>query len=265
MTGRLRYLRVAAHLAKASIEAQMQYRADFLLQLGMTVFWVFWNVAPAVVVFTIRPHFAGLGMNEGLLVMAAFLILKAVLEGVISPNLLQIVQHIRTGTLDFVLLKPVDSMLMVSTARWVPAKVIDLFAGIAIGVYAIGRLDPAPAASSLLLGGAMLGVGVVILYSLWLCVVCTAFWFVRVDNLSFLFTSIFDAGRFPIAVFEGWPRRFLTYVLPVAVMTSFPALATLDKLSTEAAIGAIFGSLLFLFIARRMWRWAVAHYASASS
>jgi ABC-2 type transport system permease protein len=265
LSATVRYLGVAARLAKTSLAAQMQYRADFLIQIAMAFFWVFWNVAPAVIIFRLRPAIAGFDMAQAMLVISAFLILKALLEGFISPNLLQVVQHIRTGTLDFILLKPVDSMLMVSTARWVPAKLVDLSCGIGIAIWSVTRIDPTPSPRALLLSLLMLLSGAVTLYALWMLVICIAFWLVRVDNLSFLFSSIFDAGRWPISIFRGWVRIFLTFVLPVALMTSFPAMAALGRLETEAAAIAFFGSFAFLLLARRVWVWAVGHYASASS
>ena len=48
----------------------------------------------------------------------------------------------------------------------------------------------------------LLVVAVLLLYSIWILVVSASFWVVRVDNLSYLFGSIFDAGRWPISVFD---------------------------------------------------------------
>jgi ABC-2 type transport system permease protein len=111
----------------------------------------------------------------------------------------------------------------------------------------------------------MLLAGVAVLYSTWMLVLCSAFFFIRVDNLSFLFTSIFDAARWPIDVFRGWVRWVLTWVLPVAVMTSFPALAILGRLDASAALGALGAALVALLGSRLAWRLSVRHYGSASS
>lgn len=265
MSGLAHGARVVVHMARASALAQMQYRADFLLQLGMAVFWVAWNVAPAVLVFRIRPEIAGFSLDEAMLVIAAFLVLRAALEGIVNPNLQQIIEHVRAGTLDFVLLKPVDSQLLVSLTKIVPSKLVDLASGLLVGAWAIARLDPTPPPSAILAGLVMLLAGVAVLYSIWMLVLCSAFFFIRVDNLSFLFTSIFDAARWPIDVFRGWVRWVLTWVLPVAVMTSFPALAILGRLDASAALGALGAALVALLGSRLAWRLSVRHYGSASS
>jgi ABC-2 type transport system permease protein len=37
--------------------------------------------------------------------------------------------------------------------------------------------------------------GAVILYSIWLTMVTSAFWFVRIDNITELFTVVYETGR----------------------------------------------------------------------
>lgn len=256
---------VVRHLLQASVLAQLQYRFDFMLELVMACFWVLWNIAPLWVVYSVRPELGAFSFEEATLVMSAFLILKALIEGLISPNLLQVVEHIRKGTLDFVLLKPVDSQLLVSTARFLPSKLVYLFAGLAMLGWALARLEPAPSPARLLTAAALLGSGAVLLYALWLLVICSAFWFVRVDNLSYLFNSLFDAARWPIGVFRGWVKVVLTFVLPIAIMTSYPAKAALGTLDASAGLGAVGFAALAFWGSRRVWRFAVRSYSSASS
>ena len=76
---------------------------------------------------------------------------------------------------------------------------------------------------------------------------------VKVDNLSYLFGSLFDAGRWPITVFRGALRFVFTFVFPLALMTTYPALALLGKLDAKTALGALAGGLAFAAVARRVW------------
>jgi ABC-2 type transport system permease protein len=257
--------RVAGALLKAAVLTQLQYRVDFLIQCLMHLFWFSWTLVPLLFIFEIRETLAGYGPPQALLVLAAFLMLKAALEGVINPNLLAVVEHIRRGTLDFVLIKPADSQLLVSLGRINAARAVDLVAAAGLVTWSLPRLSPSPGLLDLAAGLAMLFAGTWMLYSLWLLVICAAFWFVRVDNLAYLFASIFDAGRWPIDVFRGWVRVVLTFVLPVAVMTSFPALATLGRLGWPELAGALAGSAVLALISRVIWRLAVRGYSSASS
>ena len=62
-----------------------------------------------------------------------------------------------------------------------------------------------------------------ILYSIWILVVSLAFYVVKVDNLSYLFASIYDVGRWPSTIFRGVLAFVFTFVIPIAVMTTFPS------------------------------------------
>ena len=103
------------------------------------------------------------------------------------------------------------------------------------------------------------------LYSIWILVVCASFWVVRMDNLSYLFTAIFDAARWPLDVFRGAWRFLFTFVLPLGLMTTYPARALLGTLSARTAALALGGALAFAALARFSWTRAVGHYRSASS
>jgi ABC-2 type transport system permease protein len=188
-----------------------------------------------------------------------------VLEGAVNPSLTTVVEHIRKGTLDFVLLKPADAQFLVSTAKFEPWRVVDVLGGLAIFGVAFHRMGRVPAPGGVALAAVLLGAATVILYSLWILVVSAAFFVVKVDNLSFLFVSIYDAARWPADVFRGVLRVVFTFVVPLAVMTTFPAEALLGRLAPARAAGIAAGALVFAVGARRVWLRSIARYTSASS
>ena len=54
-------------------------------------------------------------------------------------------------------------------------------------------------------------------------------------------------------------------VIPLAVMTTYPAMALLGTLRATTALAALAGALTLSAVARLVWRFAVGHYTSASS
>jgi ABC-2 type transport system permease protein len=261
----LRYLRLLGIQLRASTAVAMQYRLDFVVQGALSLFWAGWAVVPLLVVFGKRAGVAGWSFEEALVVIGWFMVMKGVLEGAVNPSLAAVVEHIRKGTLDFVLLKPADAQFLVSTAKFAPWHVVDLLAGAGVIAWALSRLGHRPGglevASALLLTAC----AVAVLYSLWILVVSAAFFVVKVDNLSFLFLSIFDAARWPVSVFRGFWRLLFTVVIPLALMTSFPAEALLGRLPPTAAAAALAGTVAFAFAARSVWTRAIGRYTSASS
>ncbi|HJZ84389.1 MAG TPA: ABC-2 family transporter protein [Polyangia bacterium] len=261
----LRYARLLGVEMRVSLALAAQYRADFVLEGVMSLFWLGWNIVPLMVVFGVRPTIAGWSFNEALIVMGWFTILRSLLEAAINPSLLAVVEHIRKGTLDFVLLKPADAQFLVSTVRFELWPLLGVAGGAVLIGDAFVRLGQAPQALHVAVAAALLLLAALVLYSVWILVISAAFWVVRLDNLAYLFNAIFDAARWPSSVFRGFLRVVFTFVIPLAMMTTYPAEALLGRLRLQAALGAGLGALVFASLARLTWRRAIAHYTSASS
>lgn len=260
-----RYGRLLRQQAVVSAKLAMQYRAEFLLRGAMALFWLLVTLTPILVVFGRKDSVAGWTFGEALVVLGWFSLLKAVLDGGVTPSLTAMIEGVRTGALDYVLLKPADAQFLVSTARFEPWRVVDACGALGILVYAFSRLGAPPTPGGLLAGVAALAFAVVLLYSIWILVVSASFYVVRVDNLVYLFGSLFDAGRWPIDVFRGALRLVFTVVFPLALLTTYPALALLGKLDGRTAALALAGALAFAALARLAWSRAIRHYTSASS
>jgi ABC-2 type transport system permease protein len=258
-----RYTRLLRIQLRTSVLLAMQYRLDFIIDAVMGLFWSASALVPLLVLFSQRKSVAGWTWPEALIVVAWFTLLKGVLDGAIQPALINVVEHIRKGTLDFLLLKPVDAQFMVSTSRFEIWKGTDVVGGLALLVYALRTLGRWPSVFGALTAVMLLAGAVLILYSIWILVVSLAFYVVKVDNLSYLFGSIYDAARWPSSIFRGFLALVFTFVIPLALMTTYPALALLGKLAPARAIAALGGAVVFAWVARVVWTRAIGHYTSA--
>jgi len=250
---------------RASLATAMAYRLDFLLSGVISLWWMLWTLVPLWVLFSKVDAVAGWTMPEALLVVAWFTTLRALLEGLINPSLNALVEGIRTGTLDFVLLKPADSQFLVSTRSFVPFKAFDLIAaGVIIGV-ALARIGRIPPLANMAVALVLLLAAATVLYAIFILVACAAFWVVRLDNLTYLFGSIFDAARWPLQVFRGGWRFLFTFIIPLGVMTTYPAMALLGRLETRTACFALAVGAGFALLSRLAWQRSIGAYTSASS
>jgi ABC-2 type transport system permease protein len=260
-----RYVRLFGVSLRTSVALAAQYRADFFLEGLMSLFWLAWNLVPLVVVFSQRAVIAGWSYEQALVVIGWFTVLKALLDAAISPSLMAVVEHIRQGTLDFLLIKPADAQFLASTVRFELWPMLGSLGGLGIIVWALARMGHVPSPLHVGLAALMLLVAVLVLYSIWILVISCAFWVVRLDNLAYLFNAIFDAARWPSTIFRGVARIVFTFVIPLAMMTTYPAEALLGRLELKTALGAVGGAIGLAWVARRIWRGALRHYTSASS
>jgi len=260
-----RYVGLLGVQVRASAVTSMQYRVDFLIEGAMSLYWLGWNLVPLLIVYNQRPTVAGWDFPSALVVIAWFSVLRGLLEGAVNPSLVGVVEKIRTGEFDYLLLKPADAQFLVSTAKFEPWKVLDVLGGIGLAVAAFVMLGRVPAAADVALCVVLLFGAALVLYSLWILIISASFWVIRLDNLVYLFMAVFDAARWPIAVFRGFWRVLFTLVIPLALMTTFPAMAILGTLESHVAILGLGGAVVFAAAARLLWRAAIRSYTSASS
>lgn len=258
-----RYLQLLAIQVKAAALLSLQYRLDFFVQSAMALAWIGTALVPLWVLFSMRSGVAGWSAYEALVVTGFFIALKGVLQGVIQPALTNVVEHIRKGTLDFLLLKPVDAQFLLSTSKLDLPRVVDVIAGAALAVWALAESGARPSWLSVLTALLILVCAVAILYALWILVVSLAFHVVKIDNLSYLIVSTFDAARWPSSVFRGALAFLFTFVIPLALMTTYPALALLDRLRPTQLVTSILVAAGFLFASRRVWLRSVRSYTGA--
>ncbi len=261
----MRYLRLFALFLKASFLVELEYRANFVGRVLVGLFWVGVTVLSTTVFFAHTDNIGGWDFNQVLVITGLFTLMGGIIQALLQPNVQKIIEMVRLGTLDFVLTKPVNSQFLASLRYSQVFSAVDVLSGSAIVLVALSRMGYAPDGLSVLKFALMFAMAVLIVYSIWTVMATLSFWFVKVGNLSELFNSVWDTGRFPVNTFSGVLRILLTVVVPIAFITTFPAQAVLGRLDEATLAGAVaMGALMFGFSVW-FWRYAVRSYSSASS
>jgi ABC-2 type transport system permease protein len=260
-----RYLGLLRVQLRAAMLLALQYRLDFCVQAVLALFWSGTALVPLYVLFSKRSGVAGWSADEMLVVVGFFTLLKGFLSAVIEPSLGQAVEHIRKGTLDFLLLKPADAQFLLSTSKLELAHLSDVLAGAAIAAWALRHAHKHVGPLEFALAGVFLLCALLILYAMWILVVSLAFRVVKIDNMSYLFSSLFEAARWPSSVFRGVLATLFTFVIPLALMTTYPALALLGHATARQLMTAIGIAIVLLAVSRAVWKRSIRGYTGASS
>ncbi|GAA4515972.1 ABC transporter permease [Actinoallomurus oryzae] len=139
-------------------------------------------------------------------------------------------EHIRKGTLDTVLLRPVSPLLQIATEDFNPRRLGKLIPTATMLVVALTRLDVHWTPARVALLPLMVAGGLWIFWALW---VLTAAWqFVVVDGKQAGNSITYGGGfltQYPLSIFGRDVLRGLTWVLPLAFVNWEPALYVLDR------------------------------------
>lgn len=260
-----RYFRLIRIFTGATISAQLEYRANFLGAVLASLGEVGVALLGISVLF-FQPGTQTVGgwtFREALLVTGFFMLTEGFISVVIQPNMSRIAEAVRTGSMDFTLLKPIDSQFNVSTRNLNVLRIPDILIGLGLIVYAASGLTISPV--GVLQAAVLYLSALVIVYCIWLGLSTTAFWFVKTQNASELFNGVFGAARFPVTAFPVPVRFLLTFVVPVAFITTVPAQAMTGHLSPTLALASPVVAALLFVATRLFWLKTVGSYTSASS
>ena len=262
-----RWLRILRRFWGTALAAEVEYRANLLIELLA----VAGNLAGSLLVLRLlMGHGRALGgwsWHGALVVLGLYTLLDGFTSCLLQPNLSKIVGHVQNGTLDFVLLKPIDSQLWLSTRQLSPWGLPALLAGLALiaeGVAGAGG-PGAGTPAALLLAALLLLSAAAILYSLWFLLAGLSIWFVKVWNATEVLRSTLVAGRYPLQAYPAALRWLFTLVLPVAFLTTVPAEALLGRAQAGWVAGSLLAAMVCLIGTRLFWHQALRHYTSASS
>jgi ABC-2 type transport system permease protein len=262
-----RYWRSLRCFWGTSLAAELEYPLNAAIELVSVLGNLAGSLFVLQLLFAGGPSLGGWSWSGALVVLGLYTLLDGFTTCVLQPNLSRIVNHVQTGTLDYVLLKPIDSQFWLSARTVSPWGLPAIAAGLGLIGWALahsgGGVARSPAAALLALALLLAALG--ILYSLWFVLAAMSIWFVKVWNATEVLRYTLVAGRYPVSAYPPALRLVFTFVLPVAFLTTVPAEALLGRGSALWAGGSLLAATLCLAGSRLLWRYAQRFYTSASS
>lgn len=262
----LRHLRTISLFWSTSVNAELEYRSNFALACVTGVMTLAGSVFTLSILFQHNYQMGNWTWPQALIVMGVYTILDGFQQTFLAPNRTRIGEFVREGTLDFVLIKPIDSQFWLTFNKLSIWGLPNMVLGLAMVLYAGRRVLPALGPLDYIIGVVPLLLGIVVLYSLGFFLSTLTIWFIKLNNITFAMAALLEAGRYPIPAYPFVWRAAFTFVIPVAFMTTVPAKTLLgmpDHVPWLVAAFVVAG--VMLLISRWFWRFALRSYTSASS
>ena len=261
----MKVLKLVWSYLRIGIANEMQYRANFFIQLLQSMVALATGLIGLALVFNYTTELGGWSQPELLAVMGVFILMGGIIQSAIQPNMQRLMNEIQDGSLDFALTKPIDGQIIVSVREFQFWKLTDVIVGMVILVVAIVQIHHQVGFFQLLAFIIALFLGSLMVYSFWLILTTTAFWLIRIWELVNLFQGLYAAGRWPVTIYPDWLRISLTFLVPVAFAVTVPAEALTNRLTALTLMGALALTVLLLGISRFIWRLGVKSYSGASA
>ncbi|HEY2762191.1 MAG TPA: ABC-2 family transporter protein, partial [Pirellulales bacterium] len=165
---RAAYFRVFLTFARNSLVRNMTFRANFIIEVISSVCWMLMNLGFYVLIFqyTSTLGTGGWGKYEFFVFLSTTLFINSLVEAFFMPNAEEFSELVRTGGLDFALLKPIDTQFLISLTKVDWSSFSNFFFACGLLLYSLAKLDYTPNVVEVLLYPVYVVCGVMILYSL---------------------------------------------------------------------------------------------------
>ena len=260
-----KYLTVYSKFLQTSLASELEYKTNIIIDLLTAILSLCGSIFLLAIFFQNTMNIGGWNFQQALVIQSIYTILNGITNTWFNPNLTEIVKHIREGTLDFVLLKPIDSQFFISSKKISPSGFLEIILGFSLLIYCIKINQLNLNLTLFILSLTTLACSICILYSLWFLISTTTIWFVKTWNATEVLRSFLYVGRFPLTSFSFPLRLFFSVFIPIAFITSIPSEVILGNAEIWKILLEVFIAILFLFTSRRFWLFALKFYTSASS
>ena len=138
----LRHLRLMFCFAKFSLLGELAFRSNFLLKILVEMIWLGILLTFFKTIFGKSSSVAGWNEHEFLFFVGAYYALEGFVETFFLENCVEFSELVRSGNLDFCLLKPIDPQFFITLRRvdWSTApKILLGFIMIGFAMFEIGK------------------------------------------------------------------------------------------------------------------------------
>ncbi len=263
------YGRLLGSLGRYTLARELSLRGNFLVKVIVEVIWLGIILAFYATVFAKTKTIAGWSENQYLFFVGSFFALNGLIETLFLENCNEFAELVRTGDLDFLLLKPVDEQFLISCRRVDWAVSMNIPMGVIVMLLALARMhwefDPVRVLAFVV----TFGCGTAIAYAFMLMLTATSVWLVRNQSLMEMWWLFSSLARYPKEIFAGSraePIGFVfTFILPILLVANVPADAMVRTLNPAMIGYTVLVTVILLVVSRRFFRYALRSYRSASS
>ena len=257
-----------AWIARMWVRSSLAYPLSFWVLTVSSALITFLDFVGLALMFHTVPALGEFSLREIALLYGASGIGIGVADLVIG-SVEQVGLHVRTGTLDSMLTRPVPLLVQVCADKFAIRRLGRITQAMVVFAYGAWWVDWTGPKVALTV--AMLVSGSTIFFSLFVAFSCIQFW--TLDSTEFANAFTYGGNtmtQYPMTIFPREVVKGLTFLIPVAFVNWYPCLYLLDRPdpfgmpSWFAVLSPVVAGLTVL-LAGLVWRTGVRHYTSTGS
>lgn len=261
-----KHLKIYVLFMKNCLQSQMEYRSNFMIMLVMESLYLVVRFITLLVIYDTGIIINGIPPDGMLLFFGCFAIMTGIFNAFFLPNFFSLSGHVRNGSLDIYMTKPLSLQFMVSLRQVeFVAPIPSIIFGITMLSIGWSRLGLDFSLYHVFGVGLLIAVGTATTYALFLLPQLLSFWIVRADAIVTLSDSAWDLNSVPMKVFNRWIQVTGITLFPIFLISNLPMLFLLKELTGLYLYASIIVPVLLFILLRVIWKMAIRQYSGASS
>ena len=243
----------------------LEYKFDFISGGTFELVWLFMYIIFIDTIFIHTNTINGWDKYQMLMLTFQGGLTDSVFTFAIVPGLKRLPEMINTGTLDFILLKPLNPRINISCHVFDIPQIKNIAINTIGLIYCLIQLNipitPLKGVMYILLSMN----GLFLIYSIMFILMSLAFWFMRMDIVMGIGSELITIGNKPMQIYPKVIQKILTFVIPLFVCFNFPVLFIVKQLSVSAIFYAFILNVLFLLLSNFIFKKGVKRYVGSGS
>lgn len=251
-------------LLQLSLTRDIMYRTNFwttiLSRIGFLIITILWFT----IMYDTLLHVKDWDYNQTLFFLATFQLIETITVALFGNSFASWHEHIRSGSLDTMITKPLDIQLTLSLQAISLPNLLTILAPMVLIISLNAQAFFINNWTTLGLYLLSIGLGITVFYSVWLILMTILFWFIGVEHWSNIFHSLTSFMQVPPIIYEGVIKVLFYYILPIFAAVLLPVQFIFTRNPENLLYLAII-SIVSLVLSRVFFLFGLRSYSSASS
>lgn len=266
------YARVLATFWHNALIREMSLRGHFWMTAITRGFWFAAQMLLFQIIYGQVAEINTWSRYEFYAFMATGMIINSITETFFLPNCAAFAEAIRTGNLDFILLKPMDTQFLVSFDKIDVSSLSQLLFSVSLLGISLWNLGLPFGPLEVFFYLLLLGASIAFLYSLMITLAALSVWFGRNQGLYDFWFYVTIFARYPRDIYRGghiWGGEVLyavfSYVVPILLVVTVPVQVLIQKVLSPSWLVLLMPALSLgaLLVSRGIFQFALRNYRSA--
>lgn len=270
------YTRVWTTFLRNALVREMMFRGNFLINVITRAFWFCAQITLFEIIYRNVDTINDWTRPQYFAFMATGMLINSIIEALFMPNCANFSEMIRTGNLDFVLVKPIDTQFLISCEKMELAMINQSLLALGLLGYALVQIGEPISVMQIMAYLAFVVVGVGFFYSLMIAMASTSIWLTRNQGLYDFWFYITVFARYPRSIYNGVDAQRLefceilqgtfTWMIPILLVVTVPARVIAKGLDDwQYPLIGLGSSLIGLIVSRMLFQWSLRSYRSSGS